>query len=356
MGHSAIAFIVVIGILVFIHELGHFIVARLCGVGVEVFSLGFGPKILKKTVGRTEYCLAAIPLGGYVKMVGEEAGADIDPDDIDSSFTHKSLMQKIIIVAAGPFFNFLLAIFIFYVLYQFSGVYLAKPIVGKVLEDSPAISAGIRAGDVIKEINQNKIESFEDISRIIRAGKGEQLEILIERDGRFKRLMLVPVLKPGKNIFDEEIKKYIIGIVGAGESFHKSLNPFAAMWRSIKDTYGLIKLTLLSVGKMISGSVSADNLGGPLMIAQMAGEQAKAGVMNFAWFIALLSVNLGIINLFPIPVLDGGHLLFFGIEAVTGKTVSDKLREKLTQFGAAVLVALMVFVFYNDIVRMINGG
>ena len=356
MGHSAIAFIIVIGILVFIHEFGHFIAARLCGVGVEVFSLGFGPKILKKRVGRTQYCLAAIPLGGYVKMVGEEPGASIDPDDENASFTHKSLWQKTIIVAAGPFFNFLLAIFIFYVLYQFSGIYLAKPIVGKVIEDSPALSAGIMPGDVIKEINKTKIESFEDISRIISAGKGEQLNIIVDRDGRFKTLILSPVLKPDKNVFGEEIEKYVIGIAGAGESFHKSLSPFAALLRSFKDTYGLIKLTLLSVGKMISGSVSADNLGGPLMIAQMAGEQAKAGIMNFAWFIALLSVNLGIINLFPIPVLDGGHLLFFGIEAATGKEVSNKLREKLVQFGAAVLVALMVFVFYNDIVRMFNGG
>ncbi|MBT3176552.1 MAG: RIP metalloprotease RseP [Desulfobacula sp.] len=356
MGHSAIAFIIVIGILVFIHEFGHFIAARLCGVGVEVFSLGFGPKILKKRIGRTQYCLAAIPLGGYVKMVGEEPGASIDPDDENASFTHKSLWQKTIIVAAGPFFNFLLAIFIFYVLYQFSGIYLAKPIVGKVIEDSPALSAGIMPGDVIKEINKTKIESFEDISRIISAGKGEQLNIIVDRDGRFKTLILSPVLKPDKNVFGEEIEKYVIGIAGAGESFHKSLSPFAALLRSFKDTYGLIKLTLLSVGKMISGSVSADNLGGPLMIAQMAGEQAKAGIMNFAWFIALLSVNLGIINLFPIPVLDGGHLLFFGIEAATGKEVSNKLREKLVQFGAAVLVALMVFVFYNDIVRMFNGG
>jgi regulator of sigma E protease len=356
MGHSAMAFIIVIGILVFIHEFGHFIAARLCGVGVEVFSLGFGPKILKKRIGRTQYCLAAIPLGGYLKMVGEEPGGTIDPGDVNSSFTHKSLLQKIIIVAAGPFFNFFLAIFIFYVLYQFSGVYLAKPIVGKVMEDTPALAAGIKAGDVIKEINKKKIESFEDISRIISAGKGEQLDIIVERDGRFKGLALSPVLKPGKNVFGEEIEKYVIGIVGTGESFHKRLNPFAALWRSITDTYGLVKLTLLSVGKMIKGSVSADNLGGPLMIAQLAGEQAKAGVMNFAWFIALLSVNLGIINLFPIPVLDGGHLLFFGIEAATGKAVSDKLREKANQLGAAVLVALMVFVFYNDIVRMINGG
>lgn len=356
MGHSAIAFIIVIGILVFIHELGHFIVARLCGVGVEVFSLGFGPKIFKKKFGRTEYCIAAIPLGGYVKMVGEETGTTIDPEDIKLSFTHKTLLQKSIVVAAGPLFNFFLTIFIFYVLYQFSGIYLAKPVVGEVMEDTPAFTAGIKSGDVIKEINRNKIESFEDIARIVGSGKGEQLEIIIARDTEIKGIVLTPILKPGKNPFGEEIEKYVIGIVGTGESFNKSLNPFAAFWRSLQDTYGLVKLTLLSVGKMLNGSISASNLGGPLMIAQIAGEQAKEGMMNFVWFIALLSVNLGIINLFPIPVLDGGHLLFFGIEAVTGKAVSDKLREKLMQIGAAVLVALMVFVFYNDILRMFNGG
>ena len=356
MGHSLIAFIIVIGILVFIHEFGHFIAARLCGVGVEVFSLGFGPKILKKRIGRTYYCLSAIPLGGYVKMVGEEPGTTIEPEDVQSSFTHKSLLQKTIVVAAGPFFNFLLAVLIFYILYQFSGIYLAEPVVGKLMEDSPAVAAGIKPGDVIKEINQNKIESFEDIARIIGASNGEQLNIIVERGTRLKGIVLSPVLKPGKNLFGEEIKKYVIGIVGTGESFHKSLNPFAALWHSFKDTYRLVKLTILSIGKMITGTISANNLGGPLMIAQMAGEQAKAGVMSFAWFIALLSVNLGIINLFPIPVLDGGHLLFFGIEAATGKAVSEKLREKLIQFGAAMLVALMVFVFYNDIVRMFNGG
>ena len=356
MGHSVIAFIIVIGILVFIHEFGHFLAARACGVGVDVFSLGFGPKILKKKRGRTVYCLSAIPLGGYVKMVGEEPGAATSPEDIKASFTHKPLFQKSIIVAAGPFFNFFLAIFIFYILYQFSGIYLAKPVVGKVMDDTPAMTAGIKPGDVIKKINQVDINSFEDISRIIGAGTGDQLNILVARDTRLVKLVLSPKLSPGKNAFGEDIQKYIIGIVGNGESYHRRLNPFQAFWHSLKDTYGLVKLTLLSVVKMINGSVPANNLGGPLMIAQMAGEQAKAGMMNFAWFIALLSVNLGIINLFPIPVLDGGHLLFFGIEAVTGKPVSDRLREKLIQFGAAVLVALMVFVFYNDIVRMFNGG
>jgi regulator of sigma E protease len=356
MGHSAIAFIIVIGVLVFIHEFGHFIAARLCGVGVEVFSLGFGPKILKKKYGRTLYCVSAIPLGGYVKMVGEEPGTTIDPENIKSSFTHKTLLQKSIVVAAGPVFNFFLAIFIFYVLYQFAGIYLGQPIVGKVVEGGAAITAGVKSGDKIVQINKNEIESFEDISSIIRASQGEKLDIVVERDKELIKIVLTPVLSPSKNEFGEEIQKYVIGIVGIGEPFHKRLNPFQAISRSVTDTYGLVKLTILSVVKMVTGSVSADNLGGPIMIAQMAGEQAKAGIMNFVWFIALLSVNLGIINLFPIPVLDGGHLMFFGIEAVTGKPVNDKLREKLIQFGAAILVALMVFVFYNDIIRMINGG
>ncbi len=356
MGHSAVAFIIVIGVLVFIHEFGHFIVARLCGVGVQVFSLGFGPKILRRKYGRTEYCLSAIPLGGYVKMVGEEPGAEIDTKDIKESFTHKSLLRKSLIVAAGPVANFLLAIFIFYFLYQFSGIYLAKPIIGEVMDGSPALEAGLKPNDIIREINQTKIDSFDDISQIIGKSKGEKLELVVEREGSYIGIILKPMLSPGKNLFGEEIKKYVIGIVGSGESFHRKLNPAQAFWKSLTDTYGLIKLTIQSVGKMVNGSISADNLGGPIMIAQMAGEQAKAGMMNFVWFIALLSVNLGIINLFPIPVLDGGHLLFFGIEAATGKSVSDKIREKLIQFGAAMLVVLMVFVFYNDIVRMINGG
>jgi regulator of sigma E protease len=356
MGHSLVAFVVVIGILVFIHEFGHFIAARLSGVGVQVFSLGFGPKLLKKKFGRTEYCICAVPLGGYVKMVGDEPGATLDPDDIKESFTHKSLLKKSTIVAAGPFSNFFLAIFIFYFLYQFAGIYLPSPVVGKVVEESPAQEAGIQSGDIIRSINSQEVESFEDIFVLVGGSNGEKLEVVVERSGELKGMVLVPELKPGKNIFGEDIEKYIIGIVGSGDSFHKRFGPIQALKRAWDDTYGLVKLTIISMGKMITGKVSAKNLGGPLMIAQMAGEQARAGWMNFAFFIALLSVNLGIINLFPIPVLDGGHLLFFGIEAVTGRSVSEKIREKLIQFGAAVLVALMIFVFYNDIARLFHGG
>ena len=356
MGHSLVAFIIVIGVLVFIHELGHFLAARLCGVGVQVFSLGFGPKILKKVYGRTEYCLSAIPLGGYVKMMGEEPGAELAPEDHHLSFTEKSLAKKSLIVAAGPSFNFFLAIFIFYLLYQFSGIYLARPIIGKVLENSPAQSAGLMPGDVIREINGKKVESFEDIKGRVSQGDGNRIQIILEREGTAKEIILIPEKRPDKNEFGENVDRYVIGILGSGEVFHKSLNPFQAMGMSLADTWSMVKLTVVSVAKMINGSLSPRNLGGPIMIAQMAGEQAKAGMVNFVWFIALVSVNLGIINIFPIPVLDGGHLLFFGIEAVTGRSVSEKLREKMMQVGAALLVALMIFVFYNDILRNVNGG
>ena len=356
MGHSVVAFIIVIGVLVFIHELGHFLAARFFKVGVDVFSLGFGPKMFKKVKGRTEYCVSAIPLGGYVKMVGEEPGKSLLPEEEAIAFSNKPLYQKSLIVAAGPAFNFFLAIFIFYVLYQFSGLYLPKPVIGEVLDDSPAQQAGLLPGDVITVVDGQKIRSFEDVSRIISSSNGQSLDMGVSRDGQNLRFSLFPEKQETANVFGETVDRHVIGIRGTGEVFHESLNPFQALGRSFADTFGLVKLTIVSVGKMISGSISADNLGGPIMIAQMAGEQAKAGAVNFVWFIALLSVNLGIINLFPIPVLDGGHLVFFGIEAVTGKQVSDRLREKMTQFGAALLVVLMVFVFYNDILRIFNGG
>jgi regulator of sigma E protease len=184
MGHSAAAFVVVIGILVFCHELGHFLAARLCKVGVDVFSLGFGPKLFKKKIGRTEYCVSAIPLGGYVKMVGEEPGTTIDPKDESLSFTHKSLLQKSIIVAAGPAFNFILSLFIFYVLYQFSGIYMATPVVGKVLENTPAHSAGFKPGDIIKEINHKPILTVDDYRDAIREiKKDEAIRMYVRRMG-----------------------------------------------------------------------------------------------------------------------------------------------------------------------------
>lgn len=358
MGHSLLAFIIVIGVLVFVHELGHFLAARACGVGVEVFSLGFGPKILKIKRGMTQYCISAIPLGGYVKMIGEEPGDanNLDEKDRHLSFTHKSVGQRALIAAAGPAFNFFLAIVIFYLLYQTFGMYMGLPKVGQVVEDSAAMAAGIKKGDVIKEIDSAPVQSFEEISRIVSKSEGKPLAILVEREGEIRSFTITPRALEEKNLFGETVKRFVIGIIGTGESFHQPLNPVDAAVRAVSDTYGMVKLTLLSVVKMFTGAVSADNLSGPIMIAKMAGDQAQAGFEHFVWFIALLSVNLGIINLFPIPVLDGGHLLFLSIEAVKGSPVSTRVREQMIRFGAAVLITLIIFVFYNDIVKLFNGG
>ena len=357
MSHSIFAFVVVLGILVFFHELGHFLVARFFGVGVETFSLGFGPKIYKKTVGLTEYCISLIPLGGYVKMVGEEPNQTIAPKDIDLSFSHKKLFQKAMIVAAGPVFNFLLAFLIFYVIAQFSGMYILKPVVGSVGEKTPAKAAGILQNDIVKSVQGKPVESWDDMVDIIGNSTGESLEILILRNGETLTLMVKPELKIVKNIFGEDTNKYMIGISAkSGEVEHIPLNPIEAFAEGVKQTWKIASLTVISVVKIFQGTVPTDTLGGPIMIAQMAGQQAKEGMVNLAFFIAMLSINLGIINLFPVPVLDGGHLFFFGIEAITGKATSDKVREKANQVGIALLVALMVFVFYNDIVRIFNGG
>ena len=351
-----LAFLILIAILVFFHELGHFLVAKWCKVGVETFSIGFGPKIFKKKIGETLYCISVIPLGGYVKMVGEEQGKTISSEDISRSFTHKKLYQKSLIVAAGPIFNFLLSILIFYVIFQISGIYFLKPIIGEVTDNSPAKAAGIKSGDIVKEINGQNIESWNDLSIQVDTSNGKALEILLERNDSKVAVFLKPELKDYKTIFNEDKKRYLIGVTASGDKVHVALNPVKALWYSLEKNWQIAELTVISVWKMITGNVSADNLGGPIRIAQMAGQQAEEGVANFAFFIALLSINLGIINLFPIPVLDGGHLMFFAIEAVTGKEVSEKIREKANQFGIAVLVLLMIFVFYNDIVQQIKGG
>ncbi|MCD4741321.1 MAG: RIP metalloprotease RseP [Desulfobacteraceae bacterium] len=351
-----LAFLILIAILVFVHELGHFLVAKWCKVGVETFSIGFGPKIFKKRIGETLYCLSVIPLGGYVKMVGDEQGKTVSPEDISRSFTHKKLYQKSLIVAAGPVFNFLLSILIFYVLFQISGIYFFKPVIGEVTDNFPAYKAGIQSGDIIKEINDQKIETWDDLVAQVGASKGKKLEILLERNSSNVAVSLTPEFKDYKTIFNEDKKRYVIGVTNSGDSVHVGLNPVQALGYSLEKNWFIAKLTVISVWKMITGNVSADNLGGPIRIAQMAGEQAEAGMANFAFFIALLSINLGIINLLPVPVLDGGHLMFFGIEAITRKEVSEKIREKANQFGIVVLVLLMVFVFYNDVVQLIKGG
>ena len=352
MSTSIFAFIIVLGILITFHELGHFLVARLFGVGVEKFSIGFGPKIFGKRIGNTDYCVSAIPLGGFVKMVGEDPNADVSPDDISVSFTHKHVLKRILIVAAGPFFNLFLAMIIFFGMFQIYGTFILEPSIGEVKENSPAFRGGLETGDRILAINEIPIERWEDLAKTISESNGEELVLHIQRNESIIVANVKPEQITAKNIFGEDFQRYVIGITSSGNGFSKKLNFFQAFSESIIQTYSISKLTVVSIVKLIQGTISTKTLGGPLMIAQMAGQQAEEGISNLLFFIALLSINLAIINFLPIPVLDGGHLVFFFIEAATGRPVNIKFREIAQQVGIFVLIMLMIYVFYNDITRM----
>ncbi len=352
MSTDIFAFVIVLGVLVFFHELGHFLMARLFGVGVEKFSLGFGPRLFGKKVGITDYRVSAVPLGGYVKMVGEEPDADIDPADIPFSFTHKHVFKRILIVGAGPFFNLVLAIIVFLIIFLVSGIFILKPTAGTVEKGSPAEIAGLIKGDLIESIDGKGIADWEEMAEIISGSNGKKLSVSVRRNGSSIKLEVLPELKTAKNIFGEDVKRYAIGIASAGDFYSKKLNPFQALYESVRQTYKITKLTIVSIAKLIQGTVSAKTLGGPLMIAEMAGQQAREGVANLLFFIALLSINLAVLNFLPIPVLDGGHLLFFFIEAAIGRPVNTKMREIAQQVGIFILIVLMIFVFYNDISRI----
>jgi len=353
MSVSIFSLIIVLGVLIFFHELGHFLVARLLGVGVEKFSLGFGPKLVGKKIGITEYRISAIPLGGYVKMVGESPDSELDPSDIPFSFTHKHVFKRILIVAAGPLFNILLALVIFFGIFQISGLLILKPGIGDVNEGSPAYMAGLKKNDLVVSIDGVDISRWEDMVNAIMASKGKTLAISVLRGDTIFTKNVTPEVKKFKNIFNEDVDRYVIGITASGEIFKKDLNFFQAFSESIIQTYQITSLTLKGIVKLFQGTVSPKTLGGPIMIAQMAGQQAKEGVVNLIFFIALISINLAVLNFLPIPVLDGGHLLFFFIEAVKGSPVSVKVREISQQAGIFVLILLMIYVFYNDIARVL---
>ncbi len=453
MGISVISLVVVLGVLIFVHEAGHFLVARLFGVGVEKFSLGFGPRIFGRTVGRTDYRISAIPLGGYVKMVGEDPDNEIPAEDIPVSFTHKNVYKRMAIVAAGPFFNILLAIVIFFGFFAIVGIEDIQSVVKSVAKQSPAERAGFQLEDRIVAINGEDVQSWYDVKKAVTDSAGAPLLLTVERDRELHDLKAAPEMKTGRDILGDEtryydlgisglsvieaiigevskglpaekaglqagdriiginavpvhnweemrkeiaasggnrlklkiqraaavfeteivpeltvqkdragnkVERYLIGISTGGISIpdelkiRKRLSPVAAFPESLKQTWFVTEITFRGILRMIDGSISRDNLGGPIMIAQMAGQQAKAGIDKLIQFIAVISINLAILNFLPIPILDGGHLMFFTIEAIRGRPVSIRVREISQQAGMFILLMLMVFVFYNDIARIFS--
>jgi regulator of sigma E protease len=351
MSGNIFAFIIVLGVLIFFHELGHFLVARFFGVGVEKFSLGFGPRLFGKTIGRTDYRISLIPLGGYVKMVGEEPDTEIDPNLLPISFTHKNVYQRFAIVAAGPLFNLLLAVLLFFLVFITSGTEVLRPVVGEVDQDSPAQQAGLMAKDVIVSIGGTPVESWEEMSGLIKAAQGRTFEIGFTRDGQRRTAQITPELRTTQNLFGEDIERYLIGVRPMNEWLSRKLSFVESVKLSVTRTWVITELTVLSVVKLIQGKLPAETLGGPIKIAKMAGAQAREGLAALMVFIAVISINLAILNFLPIPVLDGGHLMFFTIEIITRRPVSIKVREIAQQIGIFILITLMIFVIFNDIVN-----
>ncbi|HEY3846414.1 MAG TPA: RIP metalloprotease RseP [Acetobacteraceae bacterium] len=346
---SGVAFAIVLGVLVFVHEFGHYLAARLCGVHVEVFSIGFG-RAITSWVDRqgTRWKIAWLPLGGYVKMHGQERPEDVSPQVRAAwipgrTFHEKTVLQRAIVVSAGPVANFLLAMVLFGALFASMGKPVTMPVVGDVLAGSAADHAGLKANDRIDSIAGQPIRTFEDIQRIITAHPDDTLSLTITRDGVTSTVQAhtEAQVSDGQRIG-------MLGIRGGTiEYYHIGLG--LALWGGVTQTWDVTSETVAGIGQMIAGTRGTEDLGGPLRIAQLSGQVAELGFASLVTFIAVLSVNLGLINLFPIPVLDGGHLLFYLAEAIRGRPLPARAQEYGFRAGLAVLASLFIFATWNDL-------
>ena len=344
--------ILVLSFLIFFHELGHFLAARFFGVKVERFSIGFGQIIAKKECCGTEWAISAIPLGGYVKMKGQD---DTDPtaksDDPDS-YSAKKPWQRIIILFAGPFANFFLA-FLLYLLVALSGYDTLAPSIGKVLPNSPAAAAGLKQGDTIVAINNHKVATWEELSKIIGSAHSA-LTLTIERDGKILHVRVAPKIMKSKNIFGEEVTRPMIGIAPANRYIKVHYSPIEAIKVAYDKTIEASKFILLGIEKMIEGVVSPKEIGGVLTIMDVTAKASQAGLVTLLSFTALISVNLGILNLLPIPALDGGHIMINLYELITRHAPSQETLYKITLAGWIFLIGLMGLGLYNDINRLLG--
>ena len=355
MTMGILAAVVVLGLLIVVHEFGHFIVAKRSGVGVLKFSIGFGPRLFGRTVGGTEYVLSAIPLGGYVKMVGEDPDATeaIDPR---ISFSHQKVWKRVAIVVAGPVFNLLFAFVAFSLVLALYGERVPSNAakVGGVMPDMPAARAGLERGDVVTAVDGQPIGTWDELSKAIRGSEGHPVVVALQRGDQSLTVTVNPESQPDKNMFGEVVgQAYVIGIERGFDEV--AVGPFEAIVAGARQTASWIQILVTSVVKILQGRISSQDIGGPLLIGQAAAQQAKAGFDSLLSFMAVISINLGILNLLPIPVLDGGHLLFFAVEGVMRRPLDMRHREIMQQVGLVILIGLMAFAFYNDILRVIRG-
>ncbi len=353
-------FLIVLTVLVFVHELGHYWVARRNGVRVDTFSIGFGPELFGwHDRAGTRWKLSAIPLGGYVKFFGDAdamsaPGAELPvmtPEERAVSFHHKPLGQRAAVVAAGPIANFVFAIIVSAALFVMVGQPFTPPVVGGIMAGSAAERAGFRAGDRIIRINGEQINRFEDIQRIVQLDLDQPLRVVVRRDGEDVDLTASPTIIEETDRLGNHVRMARLGIRGGGVEYVRR-GPGTALWQAVVETYEQSTGTLKALGQIVVGHRSSDELGGPLRIAQMSGEVAKGGIANLFAFMAFLSINLGLINLFPVPVLDGGHLVFYFFEGIRGRPLGARAQEYGFRIGMVLVFSLMILATWNDLVHL----
>jgi regulator of sigma E protease len=360
-----LAFVFVLTVIVFFHELGHFLVARWCGVKVKVFSVGFGPELIGWTArSGTRWRVSAIPLGGYVKFLGDQnaasapdrdAAARMDADEYAHSFAAKNVGQRAAIVAAGPIANFILAILIFAAIFAVYGRQVTTPRVDSVTPGSAAEAAGFQAGDLVVAIDGAPIETFADLQRIVTISAGRTLAVTVERAGARVNLTATPEQKEQTDRFGNVHR---IGMLGIGRSATNAdivtqrFSVPEAIWLGTQETWFVVERTVGYIAGVVSGRESPDQIGGPIRVAQVSGQVALLGFLALVNLAAILSVSIGLINLFPIPLLDGGHLLYFAVEAVRGKPLSERAQEMGFRLGLALVILLMLFATWNDILHL----
>jgi regulator of sigma E protease len=338
-----IPFVFVLGLLIVIHELGHFLLAKLTGIRVERFSIGFPPRLFGKKIGDTDYCISAVPMGGYVKMSGM-IDESMDAGSINGEpyeFMSKPIWVRMLVILAGPLFNVLLAVLIFAASFYITGIAEpVGPVVGKVVENMPAQTAGLQPGDIVRSIDGKPVSTWEELVALVHAAPEKSITMLLQRGSETLTVQMTPTLEKIQNI----------GLVGIEpKTISRKPGLISAAGMGIGSAYRLTILVFKSFAMLFTGQVSLkEGLAGPVRIAQMAGDSAKGGFGSLLMFAAFLSLNLGILNVLPIPVLDGGHLLFLAIEAIIRKPISVKIKLVVQQIGMALLLALMLFVIFND--------
>lgn len=364
--YYVVPFVVVLGILVFVHELGHFAVARMCGVKVDVFSIGFGKELWgRRDKQGTYWKIAAVPLGGYCQFLGDDdassAGdgkaSELSEEEKKFTFQYQSPAKKLVIALAGPVSNYLFAILIFAGIFFFLGKINFPPVVGEVFENSAAAKAGIVANDRILTINGNKIDSFDDIRKEVDLTVGNEVVVELLRDGREIRLQfpLIEMEVPEAN--GEMTKRPMLGVksVNVIELDHEKLSLPQSLKEAFLEAWNVTEATLRGVGQMITGKRSGEEIGGIIRIAEMSGDISKQnGILDLVVFMALLSINLGLINLFPIPVLDGGYIVIYLAEIAVGKEINTQIKDALFKVGFSLIIALMIFATWNDFVRLFH--